>query len=89
MVKTELFWAITQKVVGISYLRLRIQEVYGTDTVVCFAGYPVLRSPPRLVSFTVTTLTVSLDDFSYVGDGHPTKYVLQYVVSGRITTCSQ
>ena len=88
VVKIELFWAITQRVVGIPFLRFRIQEVYGTDTVVCFAGYPVLRSPPRFVSSTVTTLTVRLDDFSYDGDGHPTKYVLQYMVSGRITTCS-
>jgi len=89
VVRTKIFWAITQRVMGISFLRLRIQEVYGTDIVVCFAGYPVLRSPPRFVSSTVTTLTVRLDDFSYDGYGHPTKYVLQYVVSGRITTCSQ
>jgi len=68
---------------------LRIQEVYGTDTVVCFAGYPVLRIPPLLVSSTVTSLTVRLDDFRYDGDGHPTKYVLQYVVSDRIITCSK
>jgi hypothetical protein len=89
VVRTELFSAITQRIVGIPYWQLRIQEVYGTDTVVCFAGYPVLRSPPRLNSSTVTTLTVTLDDFSYDGVGHPTKYVLQYVVSDRIGTCSK
>ena len=89
VVRTKLFWVITQRVVGIPYWQLRIQEVYGTDTVVCFAGYPVLRSPPRLISSTVTTLTVRLDDFNYNGYGHPTKYVLQYVVSDRISTCSQ
>jgi len=68
---------------------LRIQEVSGTDTVACLAGYPVLRIPPRLISHTVTTLTVTLDDFSYDGDGDPINYVLQYVVSDRISTCSQ
>jgi hypothetical protein len=89
VVKTELFWAITQRVVGIPYWPLRIQEVYATDTIVCFAEFPVLRIPPRLISSAVTTLTVRVDDFSYDGDGHPTEYVLQFVVSDRISTCSQ
>ena len=68
---------------------MRIQEVYDTDTVACFVGYPVLRSPPRLISLTVTTLTVRLDDFSYDGKGDPINYVLQYMVSDKISTCSQ
>jgi len=89
MVRNEIFWAITQRVMGIPYRRSRNQEVYGTDTVACLAGYPVLKIPPRLISHTVTTLTVRLDDFSYEGDGHPIDYVLQYVVSDRINTCSQ
>jgi hypothetical protein len=89
MVRNELFWAITQWVVVTPYWQLRIQEVYGADTVVCFAGYPVLRSPPSLISYNVTTLTVRLDDFSYDGNGDPINYVLQYVVSDRISTSSQ
>ena len=66
---------------GIPYWWVRIQEVYDTDTVACFAGYLVLRSPPGLILYTVTTLTVRLDDFNYEGDGNPINYVLQYVVS--------
>ena len=73
----------------IPYQRSRIKDVYGTDTIACFAAYPVLKSAPRLTSSTVTTLTVKLDDFSYTGDGNPTKYVLQYVVSEGISTCLQ
>ena len=65
------------------------KQAYGTDAVVCFAGFPVLRRAPRFISRTVTTLTVGVDDFSYNGDGKPAKYVLQYAVSDRINTCSQ
>jgi hypothetical protein len=89
VVRTELFWTITWRVVGIPYWRLRIQEVYDTDSIICFAGYLVLRSPPNLISCTVTTLTVRLNDFSYDGNGHPIQYVLQYMVSDRISTCWQ
>jgi len=74
---------------GIPYWWLRIQEVCDTDTVVCFAGYLVFRSPPHLIKSTVTTLTVGLRNLSYDGYGDPTTYVLQYVVSDRISTCSQ
>jgi len=75
--------------VGIPYWQLRIQVVYDTETIVCFAGYLVLTSPPSLISSTVTTLTVRLNDFSYAGDGNPSQYVLQYMVSDRISTCPQ
>jgi hypothetical protein len=76
---------------------LRIQEVYGTDTVVYFAGYPVLRRAPRYIAHNVTALTDEVDDFSYdeVDDfiydeeDEPTNYDLPYVVSDRISTCSQ
>ena len=74
---------------GIPYWQLRIQVVYDTETIVCFAGYLVLTSPPSLISSTVTTLTVRLNDFSYAGDGNPSQYVLQYMVSDRISTCPQ
>jgi hypothetical protein len=68
---------------------LRIQEVYGTDTVVCFAGYPVLRRAPYLFSHNITTLTVKLDDFSHNEEDETTNYVQQFVVSDRIIACSQ
>jgi hypothetical protein len=89
VVRTELFWAIAWRVVGIPYWKLRIQVVYDTETIVCFAEYPVLRSPPSFNSSAVTTLTVRLNDFSYEGCCHPAKYVLQYKVSDRISTCPQ
>lgn len=89
MVRNELFCPITQRLVVIPYQRSRIKDVYGTDTVACFAAYPVLKSAPHLTSHTATALTVKLDDFNYTGDGYPTKYVLQYVVSEGISTCSQ
>ena len=65
------------------------KQAYGTDAVVCCAGYPVLSRAPHLISHTVTTLTVRVDDFNYDGDGKPANYVLQYAVSDRINTCSQ
>ena len=68
---------------------MRIQEVYGTDTIVCIVGYPVLRRPPLLISHNVTTLTVKLDDFSYGEEDETTNYVQQFVVSDRIIACSQ
>ena len=89
MVRIELLWAIIQRVVVTPYWRSRIQEVYGTYTVVCSAGYPVLRRAPRPISHDVTTLAVELDDFSYSGGDETTNYVLQFVVSDRISTCSQ
>jgi hypothetical protein len=66
---------------------LRIQEAYGTDTVVCFAGYPVLRRAPRLISHNVTTWNVKLHDFNYNDEDEPTDYDLKFVVSDRISTC--
>jgi hypothetical protein len=77
-VRIELFWTITQRAVVTPYWRLRIKKVYGTDTVVCLAGYPVLRSTPHLFFSTVSTLNDEFDD-----------YVLQYAVSDRISTCWQ
>jgi len=68
---------------------LRIQEVYGTDTVVCFAGYPVLRRAPRLISHNVSTLTVKLDNYSYSEEDETTNYALKFVISNIISTCSQ
>lgn len=65
------------------------KHVHGTDTVVCCAGFPVLRSAPRFISHNLTTLTVGVNNFSYDGDNKPAKYVLQYAVSVRINTCSQ
>ena len=89
VLRTELFWAITWRLVGIIYWQLRIQVVNDTETIVCFTEYLVLRSPPSLISSTVTTLTVRLNNFNYEGCCHPTKYVLQYMVSDRISTCWQ
>jgi len=89
VVRTEPFWAITWRAVVTPYWCLRIQEVYGTDTVVCFAGYPVFRRAPRLISHNVTALTDELGDFSYIEEDEPANYDLQYVVSDTISTCSQ
>jgi hypothetical protein len=68
---------------------LRIQEVYGTDTVVCFAGYPVLRRAPRLISHNVTALTDEYDDLIYNEEDEPTEYDLQYVVTELVRAHSR
>ncbi|GFG28415.1 hypothetical protein Cfor_12634 [Coptotermes formosanus] len=57
------------------------KQVCGTDTFACFAEYPVLTRAPRLMSHTVTTLTVQVDNFSYDGDGNPATYALQYAAA--------
>jgi len=53
---------------------LRIQEVNGTDIVVCIAGYPVLRRAPRFISHNVTTLTDELDGFIFSDEDKTTMF---------------